>query len=130
MTPNDIFLRVYPDPVLRVNCQPVVAMPFWLPSKMMGIMAANNGAGLAAPQVGVSLRMFVTHWEEVFINPRIEECGGYDIIEEACLSLPGQRRYVGRKYWVVVGGKRYIGTKARIIQHEMDHLDGKLITDL
>jgi N-formylmethionyl-tRNA deformylase len=122
--PNDVL-------VLRTACDPVgQIIPYSLITGMFELMSKSKGIGLAAPQVGVSLRLFVTAWGDVFINPEIEEqttdaCIG----PEGCLSIPGKQVRVCRSSQVVVGGKRYYDLQARVIQHEIDHLKGILITD-
>lgn len=114
-------------PALRTKCEPVVSVDF----ETIRQMLKSKGVGLAAPQVGLPIRLFVTAWGEVFVNPEIVEqttdaC--FDI--EGCLSLPGQQVRVMRSSQVVLqDGKRYTDLQARVIQHEIDHLNGKLITD-
>ncbi len=113
-----------------------------LASEMLSTMKAADGVGLAAPQVGRSLRLFIgevngkTH---VFINPEIISRSENTILfEEGCLSLPGQFVPVERSEQVTVTyddihGKRQkldaTGFLAILIQHETDHLDGILMTD-
>ena len=118
-------------------------------------MHASDGVGLAAPQVGKSLRVFVIDttpmaennddepelmdFRKVFINPYIiEESGDSWAFEEGCLSLPNVREEVTRPESVkieyydenwVLHEEEYDGIRARVIQHEYDHLDGKLFTD-
>jgi len=118
-------------------------------------MHASDGVGLAAPQVGKSLRIFVVDttpmaennddepelkdFRKVFINPYIlEESGDSWAFEEGCLSLPNIREEVSRSKNVkieyydenwVLHEEEYDGIRARVIQHEYDHLDGKLFTD-
>lgn len=98
--------------------------------------------GLAAPQIGKSLRIFITRYEEVervFINPKIiHKMGNRVSGTEGCMSLPGIIRDVLRndriliEYYDEVWNRRkeiFSGFTARIIQHEQDHLNGKLIID-
>lgn len=118
-------------------------------------MHASDGVGLAAPQVGKSLRIFVVDttpmaennddepelkdFRKVFINPYIlEEWGDTWSFEEGCLSLPNIREEVSRPENVRIEyydenwnlhEEEYDGIRARVIQHEYDHLDGKLFTD-
>jgi peptide deformylase len=117
-------------------------------------MHASDGVGLAAPQVGKSLRIFVIDtspmadnddepelkdFRKVFINPYIiEDWGDPWPFEEGCLSLPNIREEVSRPESVrieyfdenwVLHEEEYSGIRARVIQHEYDHLDGKLFTD-
>jgi peptide deformylase len=113
---------------------------------MTETMRAAPGIGLAAPQIGVPLRLFVVdvtvgkasgELHEV-INPEIVTCEGMQMEEEGCLSLPGFNATVVRPSRVVVQGfdrhgnsKTIDGTGllARALQHEMDHLDGTLYVD-
>lgn len=104
--------------------------------------SCNSGVGLAAPQIGISLRVFVVNFNktrEVFINPIIKELSDelHDYFE-GCLSIPGKKVKVWRPWYCYVEyyDKNLVLQKhlfqdfiARIIQHEYDHLNGKLITD-
>lgn len=143
------------DPVLREICTPVDAEDPALErlvDEMMETMEFAQGVGLAAPQIGVSKRIFVmdadTITEEldepdygpmVFINPKILEQGEEQIeLEEGCLSIPDVRDKVKRPDEIRV---QYLdgtlkervdtfhGWTSRVIQHELDHLDGKLFVD-
>jgi len=113
---------------------------------MIETMYAAPGVGLAAPQVGVPLRIFVVDISLgrdpngllVLINPEFAEREGLQLEEEGCLSVPGFNATVVRPSRVVVTGRdrewqeqRYegIGLLARAFQHEMDHLDGMLFVD-
>jgi peptide deformylase len=113
---------------------------------MIETMYAAPGIGLAAPQIGVSLRIFVVdlslgHKPEdlmVFVNPEFIELEGMQLEEEGCLSVPGFNATVARPTRAVVRGLDRHGTSrtvegkdllARAFQHEMDHLDGKLFLD-
>lgn len=109
---------------------------------MIETMHAANGVGLAAPQIAQSLRVLVAEYEgrqEVLINPEIVKASGEQIGPEGCLSIPG---YIGenikRAMMVAVKGRdvhgkeiriRADGFFARILQHEIDHLDGILYLD-
>lgn len=116
--------------VLRRKADLAVAFPDWLPREMVLLMIQKGGCGLAAPQVDYSLRLFVTYWGDVFVNPVItEHSDNTTTALEGCLSLPGVSVAVPRYDWIKVHGRLYYDIAARIIQHEMDHLDGKLITD-
>lgn len=119
-------------------------------SDMFETMYAANGVGLAAPQIGKSIRIFVVdgssiedeellEFKKVFINPKIlEEQGKEWPYEEGCLSIPGIRDDVYRQEtlrinyfdenWVEYT-ETFQGIKARIIQHEYDHIEGVLFTD-
>ncbi|MBW8017814.1 MAG: peptide deformylase [Planctomycetes bacterium] len=111
---------------------------------MVDIMLENKGIGLAAPQAGVDLRLFVISLDgsregvQVFINPEIEVSGDIDSVEEGCLSLPGVygkiKRYTLCKVTATaLDGKEFCdvaeGLYARALQHEYDHLEGTLIKD-
>ena len=113
---------------------------------MIETMYAAPGIGLAAPQIGVPLRVFVVDLSLgrkaddliVFINPEFVEREGMQLEEEGCLSVPGFTATVARPMRAVVRGLDRTGTMrtvegtellARAFQHEMDHLDGKLFLD-
>ena len=113
---------------------------------MIETMYAAPGIGLAAPQIGVSLRILVIdlslgHKADdllVFINPEFVELEGMQLEEEGCLSVPGFTATVARPLRAVVRGLDRSGALhtvegkellARALQHEMDHLDGKLFLD-
>ena len=98
--------------------------------QMFFLMREKNGLGLAAPQVGIDARLFVTEWGEVFVNPRVVDNAGPIRVTEGCLSLPGVTAAVDR--WArirLADGRIYEGQQAVVILHEIDHLDGVLITD-
>ena len=149
-------ITLYGDPILKKSAQNVIPdqEDLWvLIADMFETMYHANGVGLAAPQIGKSLRIFVVDsapmkaseepnksgFRQVFINPEIiEEYGEKWPFEEGCLSIPGIREDVMRasnvkitffdEYW-----KRHTckfnGVDARIIQHEYDHIEGILFTD-
>jgi len=113
---------------------------------MIETMYAAPGIGLAAPQIGVSLRIFVVDLSVgrkpddlmVFINPEFVELEGMQLEEEGCLSVPGFNATVARPMRAVIRGLDRQGAPrtveatellARAFQHEMDHLDGKLFLD-
>ena len=113
---------------------------------MVATMYAAPGIGLAAPQVGVPLRIFVVDLSVgrdpagliVMINPAFVERDGMQLEEEGCLSMPGFTATVARPQRVVVRGldrdgrehdREGTGLLARAFQHEMDHLDGRLFVD-
>jgi peptide deformylase len=113
---------------------------------MIETMYAAPGIGLAAPQIGVSFRVFVVdlslgHKPDdlmVFINPEFVELEGMQLEEEGCLSVPGFNATVARPMRAVIRGLDRHGTLrtvegtellARAFQHEMDHLDGRLFLD-
>jgi len=119
---------------------------------MFETMLASDGIGLAAPQIGINIKLFIidafpisednpelADFKKVFINPIIiEESGEPWYYNEGCLSLPGIREDIKRKpiikieYFDEFFNKHiesFDGIKARIIQHEYDHLEGKLLID-
>ena len=108
---------------------------------MLAAMREHKGVGLAAPQVGVNQQIFIADIGDgplAFINPKLIKKSGADVIEEGCLSIPGVTVMVRRPERIVVRyvdennqphEKIYEEMMARVIQHEMDHLDGKLIVD-
>ncbi len=113
---------------------------------MIETMYAAPGVGLAAPQVGLALRVFVADTSSgrstsdlvVLVNPEIVEQEGTQREEEGCLSLPGFTARVDRPTCVVLKGLDRDGTpvrlegeglRARLFQHELDHLDGSLFVD-
>jgi peptide deformylase len=139
-------IRQYPDPVLRMEARPVEEFDDdlrRLATRMGQLMKEANGAGLAATQVGVLRRIFVFTPEEdeiaAIVNPEIvtrsEET---EIDDEGCLSIQGVTVPVERSLSVRIEGRDeegkevaydVEGTPARIVQHEVDHLDGKLMLD-
>lgn len=134
------------DEILRERCKPVKVFDSALTSlidAMFVTMAEANGVGLAAPQIGADIRLFVLDVPEwgkgVFINPQIIETSlELSCAEEGCLSVPGLFHDVERPASVVVqaqdvNGKVFTvkadGLLARAIQHENDHLNGVLFID-
>ncbi len=142
-------IRQYPDPVLRVQCPPVTAFDpdlERLVEDMVETMVAAPGIGLAAPQVGVELRLAVIDLsvgEEpdqllVLANPRIVETSGEASDSEGCLSIPDLTEKVTRPELIRVVAQGLDGEEfgfeaggllARAVQHECDHLDGVLFVD-
>jgi peptide deformylase len=138
-------VRRYGDPILRQVAEPVAAVTpeiKALIADMVETMWRQVGIGLAAPQVGVSLRILVMDSGKgetrALVNPVITERGGSVREEEGCLSLPGVFAEVERSQWVRVsaldGDGQPItlesqGLEAKVIQHELDHLDGVLFID-
>ena len=140
----------YPHPALRWKAKPVTEINAQLRTfvrTMFDLMYEAQGIGLAAPQVGIPLRLFVlnltadpkeTEEEHVFINPEIIGRKGTQEAEEGCLSLPKLYGQVRRAQEIVVEAFDLEGTgfevtvnelASRAIQHESDHLDGVLFTD-
>jgi peptide deformylase len=140
-------VRKFGDPVLRTRARPVEVFDDALRAEIrqMGeLMNDALGVGLAATQVGVLHRLLVYRVQQqspvsALINPEIEWRGGEEeIAEEGCLSLPAVLVEVERPVHVRVralneNGEEVVieasGLEARVIQHEMDHLDGVLILD-
>ena len=139
-------VRRYGDPVLRRRAVPIDAVTpelRRLVDDMTDTMYDEVGIGLAAPQVGHSVRLLVVGDEEgrgvqVLVNPIITESGGSVTAEEGCLSLPGIFADVTRAQWVKLEARdlegRPIaitarGLRSRVFQHEIDHLDGVLFID-
>jgi peptide deformylase len=137
-------IRIYPDPILRQKAQSVRQVTqavIELIDSMAATMYANEGAGLAATQVGVLQRVIVIDIGEglvSLIDPEIVEARGEETCEEGCLSLPELMLDVTRAESVVVRHRdrngheadlQAEGLLARAIQHEVDHLDGVLIID-
>jgi peptide deformylase len=138
-------LQLFPDAVLRRICEPVLSFTTALDefvSNMISFMATCKGAGLAAPQVGMPIRAIVASIDDTplrLVNPEIVNATeDMDKKEEGCLSIPGEVYNIDRHFFVEVkarttsGGKLHFdaqGLLARILQHEIDHLDGILILD-
>ncbi|MCF7803145.1 MAG: peptide deformylase [Candidatus Marinimicrobia bacterium] len=137
-------LRIYPDHVLREHALPVTNITDELRTlvdEMILLMDAYQGIGLAAPQVGILQRLIVIKDEDEFltlVNPEIHHREDKYQLEEGCLSLPGIQVNVTREYIIQVEAMDISGNPlefeaedlpARIIQHEVDHLDGVLIID-
>jgi peptide deformylase len=139
---------VYPDPRLLQKTAPVAEVTPEIRAKvaeMLQVMYEDRGVGLAAPQVGWSTRLFVMNptgdatkpeEEQVLINPRILRRAGRVRGEEGCLSFPGIYVEVERSRhvlvaWTDLDGKareeNWSDWKARIFQHELDHLDNVLL---
>ncbi len=143
----------YGDPVLRkrgIDIDKSYPNLTQLIADMFETMYAAHGVGLAAPQVGFGIRLFVIdakefneaklpNFKKVFINAHIvEESGDKWAFNEGCLSIPDVREDVDRKPKIrvqyldenfVAYDEIYDGTAARIIQHEYDHIEGKLFVD-
>jgi peptide deformylase len=146
---------IYGTPVLRkvaTNITPDYPNLTELIADMYETMYHSDGIGLAAPQIGISIRLFVIDaspleedyedlkdFKRTFINAQIvERSGEISLYNEGCLSLPGLREDVNRESSVLIKyvdadfnpkEERFDGVAARIIQHEYDHLDGILFPD-
>ncbi|MCB0481215.1 MAG: peptide deformylase [Flavobacteriales bacterium] len=161
-------IYAFGHPVLRKECDEIESQYKDLSKlikDMYETMYSASGVGLAAPQVGLSIRLFITdatqyaldfkdskdpeeqreyenlkNFKKVFINPIIiEETGDEWGFEEGCLSIPDIRAEVNRQERVVIEyydenwelkEETYDGFAARVIQHEYDHIEGVLFTDL
>jgi peptide deformylase len=137
-------IRLFGDPVLRTPAIEVVDFDKelrTLVSDLQDTMLAAPGVGLAAPQIGVSLRVFAYHVDDILghlINPSLDLSGDPESCEEGCLSFPGVYFDTPRAPRVVAKGMNMFGEPvvlegtellARCIQHETDHLDGVLFID-
>ena len=133
------------DPILRKHCREVDQVDDrirMILDDMVETMRAANGAGLAAPQIGIMRRMFVAEPEEgqvfYFVNPEIIEASGSQSSEEGCLSVPGYQGTVNRPARLKIRGlgrdgqmQEYDFTDryAIVMSHEFDHLEGILYID-
>ena len=158
-------IYAYGHPILRKETQEIEELneeTETLIEIMFETMYGSHGVGLAAPQIGKALRLFIVDaspfaedeaeneeeekenkflkdFKRVFINPIIEEEHGEEWgFEEGCLSIPGIREEVWRKDNVVLSyynekwelvEEEFTGLAARVVQHEYDHIEGKLFTD-
>jgi peptide deformylase len=140
-------LTKYPTPVLMDKTKAIEDINDdirQLAQRMVDIMTETKGVGLAGPQVGVNLRIFVASIDgskenaKVYINPTIQTEGPLEAMEEGCLSLPGMFGKIQRYAKCTVtatdlDGNEFTetgeGLQARIYQHEYDHLEGRMIKD-
>lgn len=137
-------IRIYGDPLLRKKSKKVVDVDNsikTLINDMIKTMYNNNGIGLSAPQVGVLKRIIIVNIADgliVLINPKILSKSGKQIGQEGCLSIPGIYLDVKRAQDILVEGLdkegvyiqiKATGLFARALQHEIDHLNGVLITE-
>jgi peptide deformylase len=135
------------DPRLHQRCEVINAHTYpqlsEIVAAMYRVMFDNEGMGLAAPQVGINARLFLMHHNAhgyVCINPRIEKSSEETSVRgEGCLSYPGEKVMVERPVEVRVTYQNLRGAKvkkklngllARCFQHEMDHLDGIVMSDV
>jgi peptide deformylase len=141
------FIRKWGDPVLKSRATPVDRFDDTLQQqvqRMAGIMGDAVGVGLAAPQLGISQRLLVYKIGSdapliALVNPELEwRSEDVETVEEGCLSIPSVAVDVERPVHVRVRGRDELGDErlieasgleARVIQHEMDHLDGVLMLD-
>jgi peptide deformylase len=144
---QDLSIIFYPDPRLKKVSQPVEAFDEslqTLAARMFELMRGAKGVGLAAPQVGQNIRLFVMNpngepgHDRVYVNPVLSEADGEDEAEEGCLSLPKINIQVWRSKRLRIQAmdlqgnpfeQTETGYLARIWQHEIDHLNGILLTD-
>ena len=146
--PGNLDILSHPHPTLRLKAEPVQKVTDEVRAvvdRMFELMNEAEGIGLAAPQVGVSWRLFITRDPDeqsrgcVWINPELEIIEeSTEIDEEGCLSLPGILVNVNRPLGIRIRGLDEHGEPvesassehiARVWQHEYDHLDGRLIID-
>lgn len=143
----DLTILRYPAPVLRERARPIAKIDDQVRAvaeRMIEMMLDVEGLGLAAPQVGLPWRMFVTNVPEekqtrVYINPTLTNLGSEtDVYEEGCLSLPGVHVEIARPTTATLAAQDLHGNQmsitsagfaARVWQHEFDHLNGVLIID-
>ena len=144
---EDLKIILYPDPRLKKVSQPVLAFDDALgrlSARMFELMREAKGVGLAAPQVGQNIRLFVMNAtqepgdDRVYVNPVLSHFEGEEEQEEGCLSLPGIHVNVNRGKQVRIQAQDLEGRPieevatgfvARVWQHEFDHLNGTLLTD-
>jgi peptide deformylase len=137
-------IRLFGDPVLRTKAEPVRDFDAELRRLVRDLtdtMLDAPGLGLAAPQIGVGLRVFTYHVDDEpghLINPSLMLSDEVEIDEEGCLSFPGLQYPTQRAHGVVATGFNMYGEPvtlegngqlARCLQHETDHLDGILFID-
>jgi len=142
-------IKTYPDPILSRACRQVEVVDDdlrHLAADMLETMYAAPGVGLAAPQVGSDLRLVVVDCSErdqdpaplILVNPRIVQAEGSLVFEEGCLSVPDYTCEVTRASRVVVQALDDQGRPIRVegeglmavcLQHELDHLEGRLFID-
>jgi peptide deformylase len=139
-------IRRFGDPVLRQVCKKIAVIDEsvqQLIDDMIETMRANRGVGLAAPQVGVPVRLTVIELRDgsepyVLINPEILKRRGKRVVTEGCLSLPGWFGEVVRSESIVFRARDRRGRDykmsatdllAQAVEHEVDHLNGILFTD-
>ena len=145
--PAELEIVFWPTPVLTRRAKPVEEIDDWLrqvSGRMVELMEQHKGVGLAGPQVGLPLRLFVMAETgkaadaRVIINPVLDQQEGFEEAEEGCLSLPEIRGKITRYVKLRIQGLDITGQPvalnlegfpARIAQHETDHLDGVLIID-
>lgn len=144
---DNLKIIFYPDPRLKKVSQPIEVFDASLKElagRMFELMRQHRGVGLAAPQVGENIRMFVMNHsgdladDRVYVNPILTEAAGSEDGEEGCLSIPGLNVQIERSKSVRMQAQNLEGNPidqsesgyiARIWQHEFDHLNGTMLTD-
>ena len=146
---RDLKIIYWPDPRLRKMSKPITEFDEKLGAlarRMLELMREHRGVGLAAPQVGENIRLFVMNPnpgadpkdDKVYVNPQLFDLEGEEENEEGCLSLPGINVKVWRSLNVKLRAQdlegrgieeAQSGYLPRIWQHEIDHLNGTLLTD-
>jgi peptide deformylase len=148
MDPAELRIVHYPHPVLRQRAEeidPTDKHVHAVARRMLELMHEADGVGLAAPQVALPWRLFVTNGRDadpvdrVYINPRLRlQRGEMETFEEGCLSIPGVNVEIRRPVDVQISAIDLDGTEfttplsgfiARVVQHEFDHIEGVLIID-
>lgn len=137
-------LCIYGDVVLRKKAKPVESVGEQerkILNEMLSVMRKAGGVGLAAPQIGLSKRLIVVEYEDdilILANPEVIKKEGIDVLEEGCLSFPEVIVKIKRPKKVVVEALDKNNKKIKIqadyilsraLQHEIDHLDGRMIID-
>jgi len=138
-------IRLLGDPILRQKAKKIeiIDEPLReLAKEMAEVMYMGDGVGLAAPQVGLSIRLIVVDLGEgwkAYINPEVIEKSNENIMgEEGCLSIPEVFEEVPRPKWIKIKYQDFEGNEheelkedyaARVFSHEIDHLNGKLFID-
>ncbi len=143
----ELKIILWPDPRLKKVSRPIETFDqnlSTLAARMFELMRENKGVGLAAPQVGLNIRLFVMNatgepgQDRVYINPELSDADGEEEGEEGCLSLPEIRIQVLRSRTLRMRardleGKAFeelqSGFPARVWQHEVDHLNGTMLVD-
>lgn len=144
---DELYIVNYPDPVLRKKCTPVETFDNELEAlaqRMIQLMHHAGGLGLAAPQVGVTVRMFISNSgqegedDHVWVNPVLSDLQSTVEAEEGCLSIPEVSIPKRRAVHAIIDAFDLTGKRikahgsdlvARVWQHEIDHLNGVLVID-
>ena len=138
-------IRIFPDPILKQKSKRIKILDSsvkHLASNMFETMYHAQGVGLAAPQIGIPLRVIVLGIPEedeiVLVNPEIVRQSGERLLPEGCLSIPGYIGEVVRSESITVKGRDLNGKEIRIkaegllaqaLEHEIDHINGRLYID-